>query len=330
MKKINIVLPVYNEECGIERFHLELLKILAGLKNKYRFEIIYVADKCKDGTLNVLRKIFDSDKNITVISLSRRFGHQISLVAGIDHSDGDAMIMMDCDLEHPPELIPKLLEQFERGYDIVNTKREYSKKISFLKKFTSGLYYKVLNFLSSEPLDENSADFRLLSKKVIDVYRTSIREHNQYLRGLISWMGFSQITVPFISGIRISGKSNYRFKEIINFAVYGIISFSKVPLRISITLGFFTTITGLIYGVYGVIKYFVSKIPIGWTSTVTCVIIFGGIQLIVMGVIGEYIAGIFDEVKNRPLYIIDQYFSKTKKHLKQESLLYKNVKSNRR
>ncbi len=314
MKKIDIVLPVYNEEGGIGIFHRELNKVLKTLGKKYAFKIIYVVDKCLDNTLEVLKKIYDAEKNVSIVSLSRRFGHQISLVAGIDHSSGDALIMMDSDLEHPPEIIPKLLEQFENGFDIVNTRREYSGKVSFLKKFTSGLYYKILNYLSSEPLEENSADFRLISKRVVGVYKKSIREHNQYLRGLFSWIGFSHTTIPYISGIRVHGRSKYALKEMLNFAVYGVVSFSKVPLRISITLGFITTLAGLLYGIFSVYYYlFINRTHIGWTSTITLIVFFGGIQLTVLGVIGEYKAGIFDDVKNRPLYLVDKYFTRSRK-----------------
>lgn len=309
MKKISVILPVFNEAEGIAGFHAELSGVLKKLSRNYRFEVIYVADKSTDATVEMLKKISQKESNVIVLELSRRFGHQASIVAGLDSCTGDAAIMMDSDLEHPPEYIPDLLKKFEEGYDIVNTVRTYSGWVSPVKKFFSGLYYKFLNFLADEKLMENSADFRLVSRKVLEVFREKIREHNQYLRGIFSWVGFKRTTVAFTSGKRLSGRGKYSLRRLLNFGLQGIVSFSKMPLRMSITLGILTMIAGACYVAYVLVYYFQSKNPLpGWTSIIALVTLFGGMQLIVLGVIGEYIAAIFDETKNRPLYIVENRF----------------------
>jgi polyisoprenyl-phosphate glycosyltransferase len=310
MKKlISIILPVYNEAAGILAFHDALTRVLSNLEHQYDFEIIYVVDKCKDESLLLLKDVAAKSKDVRVLGLSRRFGHQMSLIAGIDACMGDAAIMMDCDMEHPPELIPTLLDKYAAGYDVVHTIRKYNKNISIFKVLPSKLFYRFLNKLTTEKFSENAADFRLVSKKVIDVFKRDIREHNQFLRGLFKWVGFEQTEVPFISGVRQTGVSQYTFKRLINFAVQGIVSFSKLPLHISVVFGVVFAIVGVIYGIYNICAYFFTPhIPEGWTTIVTLLLFMGGLQLIILGVIGEYISSIFDEVKNRPLYVVAQKF----------------------
>lgn len=309
MKKISVILPVYKEEEVIANFHRELFAVLDPLTGLYTFEVIYVVDRSGDNTLEILKKIAEREERVRVLALSRRFGHQMSLVAGLDACTGDAAIMMDCDLEHPPALIPEMLQQHEVGFDIVNTRRNYSQKVSFGKKISSALYYKVLNSLSSEKMGEGYADFRLVSRPVIDVFSKGIREHNQYLRGLFSWVGFSQTTVEFTSGVRTEGKSKYSLNKLVNFAAEGLISFSKLPLKISLGIGMAFAVVAVLYGIYAVLQFFITgQLPQGWASTIALIGFTSGVQLVVLGVIGLYIGGIFDEVKNRPLYIVEKEF----------------------
>lgn len=308
-KRISIIMPVYNEAEGIVSFHRSLAKALAPLEDRYEFEIIYVVDKCKDNSLEILRTIADASLNVRVLGLSRRFGHQMSLVAGIDACTGDAAIMMDCDMEHPPELIPVLLEKYEQGYDVVHTIRTYNKSISPLKSLPSKLFYKFLNMLSSEKFSQNAADFRLISKLAISVFKRDIREHNQFLRGLFKWVGLNQAEVSFVSGVRQAGRSQYTFKRLIQFGMQGIVSFSKIPLKVSIYLGALTALAGFLYGAYNIVEFFISPgLPQGWTTIITLILLIGGLQLLILGVIGEYLSAIFDEVKNRPLYIVEQRY----------------------
>lgn len=288
-------------------FNTELFKILDTINN-YSFEVIYVVDKCTDNTLEILKNISNNYPNITIISLSKRFGHQLSLVAGIDISSGDAVIMMDCDLEHPPSLIPLLIEKFEEGFEVVNTIRKYNKKVSLFKSISSKLFYKFLNSISEQSFSEGSADFRIISKKVAAIFKNNIREKNQFLRGLFQWVGFKQTSVSYISGFRQGGKTKYKFNKLISFALNGILSFSKLPLKISISIGILFSLFGFIYAIYSTIMYLINKanIPSGWTTIIVFQSITAGLILIVLGIIGEYIGAIFDEVKNRPLYIIDE------------------------
>lgn len=305
-KKINIILPVYNEADVIYEFNASLVSELKTLKNKYNFEVIYVLDRSTDNTIEILKRICDENENTRLIALSKRFGHQMSLVAGMDKCDGDAAIMMDSDLEHPPSVIPLLLEKYEEGSDIVYTKRTYNQNVSFMKRILSGLFYKILSLVSSVKIDENCADFRLISKKVLTVFKNDIREQNQFLRGLFPWVGFKQTSITFHSECRSKGKSKYNFRRLLNFATIGIISFSKTPLKFSILVGLAISGLSIAYGLYAVLEFLLnSKTPQGWTSLIATISFLGGLQLIVLGIIGEYIGSIYDEVKNRPLYIID-------------------------
>ena len=311
MKKISIILPVYNEAEVIKAFSDELFTQLDDLSDKYKFEVLYCVDKSADDTKAIVKSICRDKPGIaTYIGFSKRFGHQMSLVAGMDYCTGNAAIMMDCDLEHPPSLIPILLEKYEEGYDVVHTRREYSEKVSILKKGTSSLFYKLLSALSSVKLEEGSADFRLISRKCIDVFKYSIREQHQFLRGLFQWVGFEQCTVLFSSGLRSGGRSKYSVKRLFSFAINGITSFSKIPLTISAMIGFIVAILGVIYGVYTIIISLIDgSVPSGWASTVSLIAFLGGLQLTVLGILGRYIGEIFDEVKNRPLYVVEEIYN---------------------
>jgi polyisoprenyl-phosphate glycosyltransferase len=307
MKTIDIILPVYNEEEGIAAFHAALFATLDSLASVYRFHVIYVLDRSRDDTFATLKKLALQSGNITVLHLSRRFGHQMSLVAGIDHSRGDAIVMMDCDQQHPPAVIPLLLEKFEEGYDVVHTVRRYSGQNGFLKKWTSRMFYRFQNALSPVELQESAADFRLISSKVARIFQTSIREQNQFLRGLFQWVGFRSATIGFLSPPRAAGRTKYRPVRLVAFAITGITSFSKVPLRLASLLGFVISTLSLVYGVWLIVEYFVfGQFPRGYASLILVVLFMGGLHLTFLGIIGEYMGSIFDEVKHRPLYVIDE------------------------
>jgi glycosyltransferase involved in cell wall biosynthesis len=306
-KKIDIILPVYNEEAGIEMFNATLLRVVSSLIDRYSFRLIYVLDRSSDATFLILKRLSEQYRNITIIHLSRRFGHQMSLVAGIDHCTGDAAIMMDCDLQHPPELIPELLARYEDGYDIVHTIRTYSGTVPWTKRFLSQAFYRLQNALSPVELRDGAADFRLISKKVIGVFQKNIREHGQFLRALFQWIGFSNTEVHFVSRPRAAGSSKYSMKRLLSFFIAGMLSFSKIPLRTASVLGFIISGIGLLYLAYLIVLFsFSSNFPPGYTSLIAVVLLIGGLQLSVLGVIGEYVGTIFEEVKGRPLYIVDE------------------------
>ncbi len=309
MKDIDIILPVYNEEAGIALFDRTLRGVLDRARDRYRFHPIYVVDRSKDDSFLILKKIAAEHGDTTVLHLSRRFGHQMSLIAGMDRAHGDAAIMMDSDLQHPPELIPALLEQFEKGCDIVHSVRTYDRDTGFLKRLTSGMFYRLQNKLSPVEIPEGVADFRLVSRNVLDQFQRGIREHNQFLRGLFQWIGFQSAYVPFVCKPRAAGHTKYNLSRLLAFFSDGIISFSRVPLRAAILGGLVLSLFSVIYGALLVLDYMLrGGFPKGYTSLILTVLFVGGLQLTLMGVIGEYIGHIFDEVKNRPLYVVEEVF----------------------
>ena len=309
MITIDIILPVYNEEEGLAAFHEALSTVLTSLSQRYAFRLIYVLDRCRDNSLAVLKGIASRDPRVMVLHLSRRFGHQMSLIAGLDHSDGDASILMDCDLQHPPQLIAKLLEKMEQGYDVVQAIRTYDPQVHASKQWTSHTFYKIQNWLSPIEIPDGAADFRLVSSKVREVFKTSIREQNQFLRGLFQWVGFHQATVEFVSPPRAAGITKYGFLRLLTFSIVGITSFSKVPLRVAAVLGFVISGLSALYGLYAIGEYLTGgHLPPGYTSLIVAVSFMGGLQLTVLGIIGEYLGAVFDEVKRRPLYIVDEVF----------------------
>jgi polyisoprenyl-phosphate glycosyltransferase len=304
---LQIVCPVYNEQDVISLFHNSLISTLVAIEDRYQWRILYVVDRSSDDTMKILKKFSSYDKNVQIISLSSRFGHQMSLVAGIDHCDSDAVIMMDSDLQHPPELIPELLNAYEQGNDIVYTIRKEPMDDSFLKRFGSNSFYRIISWLSDVSLAPGEADYRLISRRVADVFKNDIRERNQFLRGLFSWVGYSRIGVNYNPASRANGESKYNWSRMFRFASTGIISFSKKPLQYAILLGLLFSFLGLVFGLYIFAIFFISdSVPSGWTTLGVLVSIFSGIQLLFLGIIGEYIGAIFDEVKARPLYLIEE------------------------
>lgn len=308
-KQIDIILPVYKEEEVLPHFNASLFQTINALKDVYCFRVVYVLDRSPDRSYEVLRELALQHAEISIIHLSRRFGHQASLMAGIHHSTGDAVIMMDCDLQHPPSLIPILLDQFEKGYEIVHTVRTYGAKVPLSKRLTSKLFYAIQNAMSPVALRDGAADFRLISRRVLAVLRDQLNEHDPFLRGLFQWIGYSSAWVPFKSSPRQAGVTKYDFSRLLLFFADGVLSFSKVPLRIATFAGLLVSAGSALYGIYLVWVYFsVGSFPRGYASLMLIILVLGGLQLCVLGVIGEYLGRIFDEVKNRPLYLIDEVF----------------------
>lgn len=307
MPTLSVISPVYNEAEVIAEFHDRLARALATLAGRYTPDILYVVDRSTDRTLEILKEIAARDSRVRLLALSARFGHQMSLVAGMDHCDADAIIMLDCDLQHPPELIPALVAEFEKGTDIVYTIREDGEGTGLFKRLTSRLFYKFVNTLSHIPIQEGAADYRLISRRVAAVFKTQIRERNQFLRGLFSWVGFRRIGIPFEVQRRGGGQSKYSLQRLVRFAFEGITSFSRRPLQAAIVVGFLFALSGLVLAAVTIWQYFfLAKLPPGWATLVILLAVFNGIQLIFLGVIGEYIGSIFDEVKGRPLYIVEE------------------------
>ncbi|MGH6890779.1 MAG: glycosyltransferase family 2 protein [Dongiaceae bacterium] len=307
MPTLSVISPVYNEAEVIAEFHDRLTEALAPLADRYTLDILYVVDRGTDRTLEILKEIAARDPRVRLLALSARFGHQMSLVAGMDHCDADASVMLDCDLQHPPELISALVAEFERGADIVYTVRTDAAGTGLFKRLTSRLFYKFVNTLSHIPIQESAADYRLVSRRVAAVFKTQIRERNQFLRGLFGWVGFRRIGIPFEVQRRAGGHSKYSLRRLVRFAFEGITSFSRRPLQAAIIVGFLFALGGLALAAITISQYFLlAKLPPGWATLVIALAVFNGIQLIFLGIIGEYIGSIFDEVKGRPLYIVDE------------------------
>ncbi|MEY8760085.1 glycosyltransferase family 2 protein [Chryseobacterium tongliaoense] len=304
MKKISIVIPAYNEEGNVAMIHQKIKEVFSELNN-YDFEIIFVNDGSRDNTQQKLEELSEQYDEVKYIEFSRNFGHQPAVKAGMDHAHGNAVISMDGDLQHPPELIPEMIKKWEEGYDVVYTIRTYPKEISFFKRKTSDFFYKILSNLSDVNLTKGGgSDFRLLDANAVEVMR-NFNEDDLFLRGLTSWMGFKQTGIDFTACERLTGESSYNLKKMITFAFTGITAFSVKPLYIAAYLGFlFSGISVIGYGLY-VIYAFVAKTEIsGWASLIMTIVFFGGLQLIILGIIGIYLGKIFKQVKSRPNYII--------------------------
>ncbi|CAM3162066.1 glycosyltransferase [Chryseobacterium flavum] len=304
MKKISIVIPAHNEEGNVALVHERIRDVFSGLEN-YNYEVIFVNDGSRDNTQQQLEELSQQFEEVKYIEFSRNFGHQPAVKAGMDHANGNAVVSMDGDLQHPPELIPEMIKKWEEGFDIVFTIRTYPKEISFFKRKTSDFFYKILSSLSDVNLTKGGgSDFRLMDANAVDVMR-NFNEDDLFLRGLTSWMGFKQTGIDFKADERLCGESSYNFKKMLTFAFTGITAFSVKPLYLAAYLGFlFSAVSIIGYGIY-VIHSFIAKTEIsGWASLIMTIVFFGGLQLIIMGIMGIYLGKIFKQVKDRPNYII--------------------------
>lgn len=296
--KTSIVVPIFNEAEILKTFSQVLLKHLTNLE----YECIFVDDGSTDNSFNLISQLATTNPRIKGISLSRNFGHQVALFAGLKEVTGDIAITMDGDLQHPPQVIPQLIKEYENGYDIVNTKRRDS-GLGIGKKLSSKWYYKLINTVSDTKIESSSSDFRLLSRKAIDAF-ISIPEKDRFNRGLVSWMGFNQSIIEFNAPERKIGTSKFTYKKMSKLGMDGLISFSSKPLKLILNLGIASTLIGLVYLIYVLIQFINKNTVEGWTSTMIVILLLGGFQLISLGIIGQYIARIFNESKNRPLYFI--------------------------
>jgi len=299
--EISVVVPLYNEETNIEALYSAILASLQTLNRV--FEIVFVDDGSRDNSFDVVKLMNSKDSRVKGISLSRNFGHQVALTAGMQHAGGNIIITMDADLQHPPEVIPLLLDEHSKGFDIVNTRRIDSKETGYLKKYTSRLFYRLINLVANVSIPESSSDFRLMSRKALRSF-LQFGERDRFTRGLVSWMGFRQTVVNYECAPRFAGKSKYSFRRMLNFAVDGITSFSAKPLRIASFMGLLVFFIGFAYAMYAIIQHLTGNTIPGWTSLLVTILLLGGIQLLSLGIIGEYLARIFNESKSRPLYFI--------------------------
>lgn len=300
----SIIVSVFNEEAILERFHQELSAAIAQIDAD--FELLFVNDGSRDNSRHVLKQLMDKDSRIKVIHFSRNFGHEAAMLAGLDHCQGEAAICMDSDLQHPPTLLMQMLDMYRQGKDVITTTRTQRADGGFLKRAFSKLFYKIINSLSDTQLQPGASDFFLLSRKAIDVLKNDYRERTRFLRGIIQIIGFHKGSIPYEAPSRAAGKSKYSFWKLLKLSFSAIASFSKTPLKIGIYSGLFFVLASIVLIIYSIVMWIVNTPVSGYTTLIIFLCAFAGIQLFVTGAIGYYIGFIFDEVKQRPLYIIQE------------------------
>ena len=307
MKTVSVVIPMYYEEEVAKECYEKVSNVLKNLEEKYDYEIIFVNDGSKDKTLEILENIAKDDKKAKIISFSRNFGHQAAVTAGLKEVSGDAIVIIDADLQDPPELIPQMLELWEQGNEVIYGKRKTRKGESAFKLLTAKMFYKTLNALSDVEIPKDTGDFRLVDRKVVDVIN-SLPEHNKFLRGLFSWVGFKQEAYEYERQERYAGKTKYPLKKMLKLASDGIISFSTKPLKLVGALGIVSIVISIVLLIYALISYIfkLNQLSAGWTSIIVAVTFFAGVQLLSLWIISEYIGRIYDESKGRPQYIVDK------------------------
>jgi len=303
---LSLVAPAFNEAKVLKVFYEKLVEVTELLKD-FDWEIIFVDDGSEDNTRSILKELRQKDHRVKWISLSRNFGHQAALTAGLKHAGGDAVITMDCDLQHPVSLIPEMIARWENGFDLVLTVREDDRSSGFVKRVTSGLFYQIINTMSNTQIKPSAADFRLMSRKAVAAF-LQFGEFHRFIRGMVSWMGFKTCELQYKPENRQAGTSKYTIKKMINLALDGLTSFSIIPLRISTILGTLIFLGTIIYALYAIVMWFIKPqtLQIGWTSLLVTVNLLGGAILLFIGLIGEYIGRIYEQVKMRPLYLIDE------------------------
>lgn len=302
--KISAIIPSYNEQENVGLMYERMSKVLSKISDDY--EIIYVNDCSRDETLLRIKALADKDKHVKYVSFSRNFGHQIAVSAGLDVCRGDAVVIIDGDLQDPPELIEQMYEKYKEGYKVVYARRTSRDGETWFKKFTAKMFYRILASMTSIDIPVDVGDFRLIDKVIVQHLR-NMPEKSKYIRGQISWIGYKQTFVDYHRDARIYGTTNYPLRKMLRFALDGITAFSDKPLKIASGLGIFSAIVSLLALVYALVSHFCFNNTItGWTSLILSVLFIGGVQLITIGIIGEYIARINNDVRNRPLYIVEE------------------------
>ena len=306
MKKISIIIPAYNEEESLPYLY-ERLKKLMDTMPQYAFEVLFVNDGSKDKTMQIIKEFRQKDERISYVDFSRNFGKEIAMIAGLDYAKGDCVIFMDADLQDPPELIPELVKYWEEGYDDVYARRSSRKGETWLKKFTSKMYYKVLQSLTRIPIQKDTGDFRLLDRRCVNALR-KLRESQRCSKSMFSWIGYNKKEVLYERDPRIAGKTKWNYRRLIDLAIDGITSFTTSPLRISTYLSIPTFLMLFVYFVYVIIKCITQNVAIqAFQAVILLILFFSGVQILLFGIIGEYLGRIFNETKNRPLYFVNEY-----------------------
>lgn len=309
MKKITILVPAYNEEESLPFLYERVSKIMNEMEN-YEFELLFVNDGSKDNTLKEIKELRSKDNRVSYVDFSRNFGKEIGMIAGLDYATGDCVIIMDADLQDPPELIPEMIALWEEGYDDVYAQRKSRKGETWLKKFTSKMYYKVLQSLTKVPIQKDTGDFRLLDRRCVNALK-KMRETSRCLKSMFSWIGYNKKAIYYDRDPRIAGKTKWNYKKLIDLAIDGITAFTTSPLRISTYLSIPTFLALVVYFIYVIIKCIRLNVAIqAFQAIILLILFFSGVQIILIGIMGEYLGRIFNESKNRPLYLVNEYNDK--------------------
>lgn len=313
MKKISIIIPAYNEEEALPPLY-ERIKKLMDTMEKYEFEILFVNDGSKDSTLQKIKELRQKDEKINYVDLSRNFGQEIAMIAGLDYATGDCVIFMDADLQDPPELIPELVKYWEEGYDDVYARRKSRKGETWLKKFTAKMYYRVLQSLTKVEIQIDTGNFRLLDRRCVNALK-KLRESQRNTKSMFSWIGYKKKEVPYDREPRVAGSTKWNYIKLMDLAIDGITSFTTSPLRLSTFIAIPTFIVLFIYFIYVIAKSFVVHEAIqAFQAIILLILFFSGIQILLFGIVGEYLGRIFKETKNRPLYLVNEYNGEKEKN----------------
>ncbi|HEY9897910.1 MAG TPA: glycosyltransferase family 2 protein [Pantanalinema sp.] len=301
---ISVVIPIFNEEAIIPELHRRLTAAMEGMPEDY--ELVFVNDGSRDRSVELLRELATRDVHSRLVNLSRNFGHQIAITAGMDHAQGDAVVIIDADLQDPPEVIAELAAKWREGYDVVYAVREQRQGESLFKRVTAAGFYRLISKITNVDIPVDTGDFRLMSRTAVEGLKR-VREKNRFVRGLVAWLGFKQTGVKFVRHERFAGETKYPLKKMLKFAFDGITSFSFLPLQLATYMGFIVSgasFLGILYVVY--LRFFTQATIVGWASLMAVLLFLGGVQLITIGIIGEYIGRIYEEVKGRPLYLTQE------------------------
>ena len=306
MKKVTIIVPAYNEEESLP-FLYERLEKLMNENTNYEFEILFVNDGSKDKTIDLIKEYREKDKRINYVDFARNFGKEIAMIAGLDYATGDCVIFIDADLQDPPELIPEMIKYWEEGYDDVYAQRRSRKGETWLKKFTSKMYYRVLQSLTKVPIQKDTGDFRLLDKRCANALR-KMRETGRNSKSMFSWIGYKKKAIFYDRDPRVAGSTKWNYAKLINLAIDGITSFTTSPLRISTYIAIPTFLALLVYFIYVIVKCIRLHVAIqAFQAIILLILFFAGIQILLFGIVGEYLGRIFNESKHRPLYLVNEY-----------------------
>ncbi len=306
MKKISVIIPAYNEEESLPILYDRMKKLMDSMNN-YEFEILFINDGSKDNTIDKIKQMRIADNRICYVDFSRNFGKEIAMIAGLDYAKGDCVIFMDADLQDPPELIPELVKYWEEGYDDVYAKRRSRKGETWLKKFTSKMYYKLLQKLTKVEIQKDTGDFRLLDRRCVNALKM-LRESQRNTKSMFSWIGYKKKEVLYDRDPRVAGSTKWNYLKLIDLAIDGITSFTIAPLKFSTLVAIPTFMMLFIYFIYVIIKCFVVDQPIqAFQAIILLILFFSGVQILLFGIVGEYLGRIFNETKNRPLYLVNEY-----------------------